>query len=276
MKKYQAKFSDKVVVVAGGTSGMGEQVVRQLAPFARTVVVLGRNELAGERLEDDFGERVVFRRIEMKDERTLKRLLKDINKQHGPIDYFFNFAGTFLAGEIRDTPVPDWHAIYDNNILPIVHGTSAIYEIMRDNGHGAIINVASAAGLFPVPIMNIYGSTKSAVVSLTLGLRMEAKAFNIAVSVACPTIVKTPLYDTAMYDGVKKKRALDLLKGRIQPQTADEAARRILIGTAKGKSIIHTSSSTRFGWAVFRLSPALYLWAMQRVFKLYRSSLREN
>lgn len=275
MERYLGNYTGKVIIVVGGTSGMGKATVQLLEPVARTIISIGRNEEEGERIVAASNGNVVFHRLEMKQGSDVSRLFNEIADTYGPIDYFFNFAGTFLAGEIRDTPVDDWHAIYESNIQPIVNGTACMYEVMRKQGKGHIINVASAAGLFPVPIMSIYGSTKSAVVSLTQALRMEAGAFGIKVSVACPTVVNTPLYDTAQFNGVNRQRALRLVKGK-KIQTADTAALRILKGVARNKSIIHTAYSTKFGWMLYRFSPSLYMRFSNRFFTLYRNSYRKK
>ena len=273
MQKYKS-YKDKLVVVAGGASGMGEQLVRQIAGYARQVIVLDRNKAAGTSIVATLGNKVSFKVVEMTNTNAVRRTLQQINKKHGPIDYFFNFAGSFLAGEIRDTPVSYWNKIATSNIEPIVNGTTAIYEIMRNNGTGHIINVASSAGLFPVPIMSIYGATKSSIVSLTLGLRMEAKTFNIKASVVCPTIVETPLYDSALYAGLNKAKALNYLKNRAKVQQPEQAAKQILKKVAKNRAIIHTSASTYIGWAAFRVSPALYMHFAVKYIHLYRKTLR--
>lgn len=196
IKEYK-KFHDRIVVIAGGASGMGEHTARKLSSVAKTIIILDRNSVAGNGLLRGLGESSEFYELEMKNSTDVQDTLSAIVQKHGIIDYFFNFAGSFLAGEIRDTPVKEWGAIFDNNLKPIINATTSVYEIMQKNGGGHIINVASAAGLFPTPVMNIYGATKSAVISLTLGLRVEARKFNIDVSVVCPTVVDTPLYETA-------------------------------------------------------------------------------
>jgi len=178
-----------------------------------------------------------------------------------------------MAGEMRDTPVKNWHKVMESNLQPIINGMTAVYDIMQKNGHGHIINFASAAGLFPVPVMSIYGSTKFAIVGMSLGLRIEAKSLGIKVSVACPTIVNTPLYDTAIYNGVNVPKALTFFKKRTI-QKPGLAASRIIAATAKNKAIIHTAASTRFGWAVYRFSPSLYMAGARRAIKLYRENGR--
>ena len=270
-------FKDKVIIVAGGASGIGEHVVRQLSSFGKTVIILDRNKKAGSQLAkeltNDISAEVIFESIEMTDGKKLNALLNKLNKTYGPIDYFFNAAGIFMAGEMRDTPVENWHTVMESNLQPMINGTTSVYEIMQQNGHGHIINFASAAGLFPVPIMSIYGSTKFAILGMTLGLRIEAKTLNIKVSVACPTVVNTPLYDTAIYNNLEKSKALKFFKGS-KIQTPEVAASRIIKATASNKAIIHTALSTRLGWMLYRFSPSLYIAWSQRFIKIYRQKGR--
>jgi len=271
---YKA-FKSKVIVIAGGASGIGEHLVRQLSSFGKTVIIIDRNKKAGAHLTKVLAGNVVFEAIEMTNSKEVEKLLIRLNKKYGPIDYFFNAAGIFMAGEMRDTPVENWHKVMDSNLQPILNGTASIYEIMRKNGHGHIINFASAAGLFPVPIMSIYGATKHAIVGLTLGLRIEAKTLNIDVSVVCPTVVNTPLYDTAIYNNLKKSKALNMFKNS-KVQKPKLAASRIIRATARNKAIIHTAVSTRLGWAVYRLSPSLYILGARRFIGVYRKNLRDK
>ncbi len=275
MRKWLKVYKNSIVVVAGGASGIGEQIVRQLAPHVKEIVILDRNTATGSSIAEEITN-VSFETIDMNKYGEVKTILRNINKRYGTIDFFFNLAGTFMAGEIRDTPIEKWQQIFESNITPIANGTSVIYEIMRSNGHGHIINTASSAGLFPVPIMNIYGATKSAVISLTQGLHMEAKTFGIRVSVACPTIVETPLYNTALYAGLDKSKALDYLKNQANIQQPDAAAYEIIKGASKNKLVIHTAFSTRLGWGVYRISNGLYLRIAERVFERYRKTLRKE
>jgi short-subunit dehydrogenase len=273
MSSIYSAYKDKVIIVAGGASGIGEHLVRQLSAFAKLIIILDRNKKAGIALTKLLAGNVEFQYVEMTDTSAVAKVLQSIDVDH-TIDYFFNTAGSFMAGEIRDTPTKDWQQITDINVQPIINATSAIYSIMLKNKHGHIINFASSAGLFPVPVMSLYGATKFAVVGMTLGLRMEAKTLKVKVSVVCPTIVETPLYDTAMYEGLDTKKALHFLKNKAKPQQPGKAARRTIEAVAKNKAVIHTSSSTKWGWAMYRISPSLYMALAQRFFKAYRHSWR--
>lgn len=279
MSTIYTAFKDKVIIVVGGASGIGEHLVRQLSSFGKTVIILDRNKKAGTTLAKKLTTRVtgevIFEAIEMSNTKSVHKLLHRLNTKYGPIDYFFNAAGIFMAGEMRDTPVENWHKVMDSNLQPIINGTTSIYEIMQKNGHGHIINFASAAGLFPVPIMSIYGATKHAIVGLTLGLRIEAKSLNIKASVVCPTVVNTPLYDTAIYNNVDLSKALRAFKNP-KVQKPQVAAMRIISATAQNKAVIHTAISTYLAWVLYRISPSLYTTVSQRFITMYRKKGRKQ
>lgn len=277
MTTIYTAFKDKVIIVAGGASGIGEHLVRQLSSLGKTVIIVDHNKKAGSALAKELTNtitgKVVFNSLEMTDSKAVNKILHRLNATYGPVDYFFNTAGIFMAGEMRDTPVENWHKVTESNLQPVINGTTSMYGLMQKNGHGHIINFASAAGLFPVPVMSIYGSTKFAIVGMTLGLRIEAKSLNINISVACPTVVNTPLYDTAIYNGVKRLQALKFFNNS-KVQTPETAARRIIKATAHNKAIIHTAASTRFGWLLYRLSPTLYIAGSRKFLKIYRQKGR--
>jgi len=266
-------YQNKIVIIAGGASGIGEQLARLLVSHSAHVIVLDRNSDAGAALSLVVPE-VEYNMVDLTHADSLKRSVRHIIKKHGRIDYFFNAAGVFLGGEIRDTPLEDWNRISIANLSPIWNGTSVVYGAMQKQGFGHIINIASSAGLFPVPAMSIYGASKAAVVSLTLGLRTEARTLGIKASVVCPTIVKTPLYETALYAGVDRKKVLHLIKERSDLQLPEVTARRILAKTARNKAVIHTAFSTYGAWLLFRISTELYSRAAMRFLSIFRRTLR--
>jgi len=142
---------------------------------------------------------------------------------------------------------------------------------MIKQGYGHIVNVASAAGLIPVPAMGIYGATKYAIVGLTHELRNEAKALGIKVSAVCPTIINTPLYDTAIYNKLDSAKAL---KGRKTLQSPEKAAAKIIRGIKRNKATINTSVMNHFIWIVYRVAPWAYNIGARRALKVYRAKLR--
>ena len=104
----------------------------------------------------------------------------------GRVDYLFNNAGVNLCAELRDTTLEDWDLLIDMNLRGVIHGVHAAYPIMREQGFGHIVNIASAAGLIPAAAEGAYAATKHAVVGLSSSLRIEAESFGVKVSVVCP------------------------------------------------------------------------------------------
>ncbi len=267
-------FNEKTVIVTGGASGIGRELVLQLSTLGARVTIIDKDAIKGAELANALKSLgVIYLQADMANPVDAERVINKIVKNYTTIDYLFNNAGIFMGGEIRDTPLSDWQTVVNNNIWAVYNGTHYGYQQMLKQGSGYIINVASAAGLFPVPAMGIYGSSKFAIVGLSHALRAEARDFGINVSVVCPTIVDTPLYDTAIYNRLHIKKALS---SRQKAQSADVAARRILEGVIKNRQTIHTAVSTRIGALIYRLSPTLYSVGARRALRSYRQNLRDN
>ncbi len=271
MKK---RFNNKVIVITGGASGIGKSIAMQLAALGGKIIIVDRNVKAGTKLVKNLflkDQDAVYRNVDMTDVAEVEELFKYITADYGQIDYMFNCAGIFMAGEIRDTPLVNWETTINNNIWAVNNGTHFAYQEMLKQGNGHIINIASAAGLFPVPIMGIYGASKFAIVGITHELRNEAKDFNIKVSAVCPTVVNTPLYDTAIYNKLNKPKAL---KGRKALQTPELAAKRIIKGVVRNKATIHTAFSTKLGSFAYKVVPFAYNIFARKAIRTYRQSLR--
>ena len=267
-------FSHSVVVVTGGASGIGKEMVKQIVPSGAQVIVVGRTKKTGKAFVKELkkdGYDIEFEQVDMTDAKKVEAMFEGIISTYGRVDYMINNAGIFMGGEIRDTKLKHWYEVLDNNIHATINGTHFAYQCMIKQGYGHIVNVASTAGLIPVPAMGIYGASKYAIVGLTHELRNEAKAFGVKVSVVCPTIINTPLYDTAIYNNVDTQKAL---QSRGSQQTPEKAAKKIIGGVMKNKATIHTALRTHFIWTIYRIAPWAYNIGARRVLKLYREKLR--
>jgi len=267
-------YNQSVVIVTGGASGIGESVVKQLSLLGAKTIIVDRDNKAGNNLVEYLkprNEHVEYKNVDMTSVSEVEKLFGDIVKKYGKVDFVFNSAGIFMAGEMRDTPIENWQKVIENNIWAVFNGSHFAYQVMLKQNKGHIVNFASAAGLFPVPIMGIYGASKFAIVGMSHELRNEAKSLGIKVSVVCPTIVNTPLYDTAIYNNVDRAKVLNT---RTNYQTPEIAAKRLLKGVARNKATIHTAVSTRLAWAVYKVTPPLYDFFAQRAIVKYRDTLR--
>lgn len=171
------------------------------------------------------------------------------------LDFLFNNAGVGLAGEVRDLTLADWQRVLDVNLRGTVHGVDAIYGRMVERGRGHIVNVASGAALAPRPGMVPYAAAKAAVVGLSSSLRAEAARHGVAVSVACPGYVDTGIMDRTPHVGLDR----DGLRAAIpiEPISAAECARRIVVGAARNRALIPVGAEISIEWRLARFAPWL-------------------
>src|SRR3546814_5641416 len=114
-------------------------------------------------------------------------------KQFGCVDLLFNNAGVAQSGPIDETTMDDWQWIVAINLLGVVRGCRVFTPLMKTQGSGVIVNIASMAGLIHPPQMAAYNTTKAAVVALSETLKAELHRYGIQVSVVCQAFFRTKI-----------------------------------------------------------------------------------
>jgi NAD(P)-dependent dehydrogenase (short-subunit alcohol dehydrogenase family) len=250
-------FKDKIAVVTGAASGIGRAVAMGLGRFGATVCIADLNETGAKETASMItgaGGNAYAAPLDVTKSAEVKRLIDDVTRRHGRLDYMFNNAGIAIVGETRDMTDEHWKKIIDINLMGVLAGTLAAYRIMVKQGFGHIVNTASLAGLLPVPLESSYSLTKYAVVGLSTSLRGEGAALGVKVSVVCPGFVRTPILDNYIAVGFDR----DSMAADMPPTTdVDKAARIILSGVAKNRSIILVGRDAHIAWRLYRLWPAL-------------------
>jgi len=206
----QTSFSGAVTVVTGGASGIGRELCEQLAHKGAIVVVADINGAQAQVVSDGInatGGRAEVVQVDVAQVAEVERLVNETAQRHGRIDYMFNNAGIGVAAELSDLSLEHWRHLIDVNFMGVLYGTRAAYAIMRKQGSGHIVNMASLAGLVPKPNSTPYTATKHAVVGFTRAFRMEAAQYGVRATVLCPGFVRTPFYDHAITVNVDPKRA---------------------------------------------------------------------
>jgi len=268
------QFQDRVAVITGGASGIGRAVGELLAKQGAQVVLADVQQELGEQVAAairDAGGRAEMHRLDVTDRDAVSALLHDVRQRLGSLDLVFNNAGINVFGELRDTTMAQWDALIDVNIKGVVYGAHEAYAIMREQGHGHIINTASVAGLVPPPCEGAYGATKHAVVCLSIAMRAEARAFGVNVSAVCPGVIGTPMVDTGTYNNVDKDDLMALAGGQSRLYPVDRAARVILKGVRRNRGIITVTAMARIAWWVWRLMPEMLSLLTQPLIRRLRS-----
>ncbi|MEO6228454.1 MAG: SDR family oxidoreductase [Thermomonas sp.] len=187
-----------------------------------------------------------------------------LQQQWGGVDVVINNAGVAQMGGIADASEADWRWIVDINLLGVARGCRVFTPMLRAQGGGQLVNIASMAGLVHMPQAAAYNATKAAVVALSETLQLELQADRIGVTVVCPAFFRTALAQNMRASSpaleAMTKRLVE--RARIGPE---QIARLIFEGVQRGETHILTHPEVRRTWLFKRVLPyALYLKLMRR------------
>jgi len=261
-------FTQKVAIVTGGASGIGQALCREMGRRGAIVVVADINIEGAQEVALATTSRrspATPAHLDVSQADDVQKLIDETVSKHGRIDYVFNNAGIGIAGEMRDMDLALWRDIVNVNLWGVIHGTTSAYQVMVRQGFGHIVNTASVAGLVPVPMETAYATTKYGVVGLSLSLRDEAKQLGVKVSVICPGFIRTGIYDSATVLKVSREDLVAQIPFRLMDAT--RAARVILKGVSRNQAMITMPFYVRIFWWLYRFHPALLSHWSRKIIK---------
>ena len=271
-------FKDKVAIVTGGASGIGRELCRQLGGHGATVIAADINREGAEQVASsiaDSGGRASAAPLDVTDPDETRKLVEGTAADLGRLDYVFNNAGIAIGGEARDLDWGHWRRMLDINLMGVIYGSRAAYSVMVEQGCGHIVNTASGAGLFPIPNSLPYVTTKFGVVGLSLSMRAEGADLGVKVSVVCPAMIETPIFEAGSYPNMDREKFLDSLP-RFLMNDVKDAVRVILRGVSRNRGIIIDSWHGRLAWRIFRFLPALAHFNNRLAVKNSRAKFRNQ
>jgi NADP-dependent 3-hydroxy acid dehydrogenase YdfG len=204
-------IKDKVVVITGASSGLGEATARRLSAAGAKIVLGARrtkllDALAGE-LTGNGGSAIAIT-TDVTDRGQVKALADAAVKTYGRVDVMINNAGLMPQAPLERLKVEEWDRMIDVNIKGVLYGIAAMLPYMKEQKSGHIVNVSSVAGHKVGPGFAVYAATKHAVRALSEGVRQEVKPYNIRTTVISPGAVATELpngvTDPATAERIKK------------------------------------------------------------------------
>lgn len=267
----------KSAVITGAGSGIGRALAEAMAARGCQVGLADIDELSLERVAEGIRRRgggVHSALVDVCDADAVAVFMSDIRAQTGRLDYVFNNAGIAVAGEARNMPLRDWQRVLDVDLRGVVHGVTAAYPIMIEQGFGHIVNIASLAGLVPSPNLAAYAAAKHGVVGLSVSLRHEAKPHGVRVSAVCPGLIDTPLKERVELRGMNRVKVRQKLAGK--GVSVEKCARAILRGVDRNRPIITVGGHAHFLYHFYRLHPRLYTWTMESPVMRVLHSLRSG
>ncbi|HIH1230072.1 TPA: SDR family oxidoreductase [Staphylococcus aureus] len=198
-------LTDKVAVVTGAGSGIGEAIATLLHEEGVKVILAGRNKdklqnVANQLAQDSV--KVVPTDVTKKEE--VDELIKIAQQTFGGLDIVINSAGQMLSSKITDYQVDEWDSMIDVNIKGTLYTAQAALPTMLEQSSGHLINIASISGFEVTKSSTIYSATKAAVHTITQGLEKELAKTGVKVTSISPGMVDTAI--TAAYNPTDRKK----------------------------------------------------------------------
>ena len=190
-------MKDKIIVITGASSGIGEETAKLLASKGARVVLAARRV---ERLDalvaeiKENGGAAIAKATDVRQREDLDALIELAVSEYGQVDVLINNAGIMLVAPMAMVKVDEWDKMIDVNVKGLLYGIAAALPGMKERGEGHIINVASVAGHKVLPNFTVYCATKHAVRAISEGLRMENP--DLRVTTISPGLIKTELEDS--------------------------------------------------------------------------------
>lgn len=252
-----SRFNNKVVLITGATSGIGEAAAKAFAAEGAKVVVSGRRSDRGEQVVKsiiDQGGEAFFVRADVAKEEDVKALVDVTLERYGRLDVAFNNAGIESMANVADITEDEYRAIVDTNIGGVVWGMKYEVPALLQSGGGAVINTASIFSQIGMPSMSIYSASKHAVVGLTRTAALEVVKDGIRINAVSPGGVETEMMQRAAGPVEAESEGRQFFRnlhpiGRFS--TPEEQAAAVLFLASDEASFVNGANlSVDSGWAI--------------------------
>ncbi|WP_127496320.1 SDR family NAD(P)-dependent oxidoreductase [Paenibacillus glycanilyticus] len=227
------KLSGKTAIVTGGSSGIGEAIVRLFAAEGANVVIADRKANDAARLIEQIqinGGSVIAVQTDVSKDEEVRRLMQETVLQFGRIDIVVNNAAAIMPKYLEEVEEEEWDRIFNVNLksvfLMIKH---SIAELKKTRG--SIVNMSSLNGLIGQKMNPVYAATKGGMNALTKALALDYAPYGIRVNSICPAGVTTPLLEqwiSQQADPVQTVRNLNAMHPLGRPATSEEVAQTAL------------------------------------------------
>lgn len=180
--------NERVVLITGASSGVGQSTARLLCQRGYTVFGTSRNPAQADQLPG-----VEMLSLDVRADDSVQTCVESVRRRCGRLDALINNAGYELSGALEELSSQEAWAQFETNFFGVVRMVNAVLPSMRQQERGHIINVGSLSGLSAVPFLGVYSASKFALEGYTEALRHEVKPFNIHVSLTEAGFLRTPM-----------------------------------------------------------------------------------
>ena len=225
-------FTNKTVLVTGGTRGIGASIVRHFENLNAEVIATGANK---DQFHKSINRKVKYLYLDLKNKKSISDFIEYISQQK-KIDVLINNAGMNKIDSIEKIKDEDWDNIYTINLYGPFILTRAISKIMKKNKYGRIVNISSIFGVISREKRAAYSSTKSGLIGLTKATALDLAKDNILVNSISPGVIETELTKNIL--GKKSMKELSNSIPLKRLGDSDEIAKLVLFLTSDQNTYI--------------------------------------
>lgn len=193
MKLDQFKLDGKMAIVTGGNTGLGLAYSQALCDLGADIMVVGHIDDFAEvkAYVEGAGKKFFGYVADLTSKEAIQTLVDSAVNEFGKIDILVNNAGTIRRNPLLETPDQDWDQVIDINLNTVFYLSKAAAVVMKEQGHGKIVNIASMLSFQGGKFVPAYAASKHGVAGLTKAFANELAEFNIQVNAVAPGYIKT-------------------------------------------------------------------------------------
>lgn len=253
----------KVVIVTGGSRGLGLVLARQLAREGAKLAICARTEDQLRRAEDELraaGAEVFAQACDVSSPADVKAFVEEVLDHFGRIDVLINNAAIIQVGPFGNMELSDYHQAMNTNFFGALHAVLAVVPVMQAQGGGRIVNISSVGGKIASPHLLPYCASKYALGGFSKGLRAEVARDNIVVTTVFPGLIRTGSSRNAVIKGQYSREYLLFKTADSTPlvtASAEDAAAQTLDALKAGRAELVITFSAKMLALINELFPEL-------------------
>ncbi|MBD2073526.1 SDR family NAD(P)-dependent oxidoreductase [Phormidium sp. FACHB-592] len=257
------ELSGKVILITGGSRGLGLVMARQLAETGARVAICARDEAELERARTELEQRggdIFALTCDVTEQTQVEQLVQQTRDHFGAIDILINNAGTDIVGPLENLTMQDYDDLMKLHFWAPLYTTYAVLPEMQARKAGRIVNISSVGGKMASPHMVGYCASKFALVGLSEGMRTELAKDGIAVTTVCPGLIHTGVVDHAIMKGQNRKEYAWFSIGDSLPflsASAEKVSRATIAGLRRGAAEVIVPFPTWLSVKFYGLFPEL-------------------
>ena len=202
------RLAGKTAIVTGGASGFGAGIVRKFVAEGARVMIADLNTDLAQETAEQVGGNVGVIHCNVADDASVRAMVEAVQTAFGRIDILINNAGTtHLPAPMENVAEEDFDKVFAVNCKSVYLTAKYVVPLMKAQGSGAILNVASTAGVSPRPRLNWYNASKGWMNNATKGMAVELAPSGVRVNAINPVAGETPLLKTFMGEDTPEVRA---------------------------------------------------------------------